>query len=224
MSSRKKIRPHQRQRTRSALVQSALQAIQRGETPTLESAAESAGVSRATAYRYFASQQALLLETSLEAFNATNAECSINEGPVEFRVDAAVRTLLSMADQHEVSLRIFLVSSIELWLRSRKDGTFPVRKGRRLEWLNRALAPVTGLTSRQQRRLNTALSMLCGIESLIVAKDVCHCSAREAEETCAWAAQAILRAALDPSPSPRPAQAAKQASTGNKKPSRSLKS
>jgi AcrR family transcriptional regulator len=199
MSSDKKVRLSQRQRTRAALVQAAMKAVQRGETPTIENAAEEAGVSRATAYRYFDSQQALLIETSLEEFNAPSNVGAIHEGPVESRVDAVVRTLLTMADKHEVYLRTFLKSSIEQWLRTQKDGleTYPVRKGRRIEWLDYALEPLESMPSRQKRRLKFALSMLCGVEALIVAKDVCHCSAAEAQETCAWAAQAILSAALE---------------------------
>src|SRR6516162_478032 len=111
MSSEKKIRLNQRHRTRAALVHAAMQAVRRGETPTVESAAEDAGVSRAAAYRYFTSQQALLLETSLEEFNAPSSAGGIHSGPVESRVDAAVRGLLSMADHRESYLRTFLMCS-----------------------------------------------------------------------------------------------------------------
>jgi hypothetical protein len=34
-------------------------------------------------------------------------------------------------------------------------------------------------------------------EAMTVAKDVCGCTARQAEEASRWAAQAILRAALE---------------------------
>jgi AcrR family transcriptional regulator len=206
MSTEKKIRLNQRQRTRAALVHAAMQAVSRGETPTVESAAEDAGVSRATAYRYFTSQQALLLETSLEEFNAPSSAGGIHSGPVESRVDAAVRGLLSMADHRESYLRTFLMCSMEQWLRSQKEGreNYPVRKGRRLEWLDHALSPLDSMPAGQMRRLKIALSMVCGIEALVVAKDVCRCSAAETEEACAWAANAILNAALESSQSRRP--------------------
>ena len=41
-----KLRPNQRQRTRAALVQAAMEALTRGETPTVEAAAGAARVSR----------------------------------------------------------------------------------------------------------------------------------------------------------------------------------
>ncbi len=42
------------------MVQTAVELMQRGETPSVSAAAEAAGVSRATAYRYFPSQAALV--------------------------------------------------------------------------------------------------------------------------------------------------------------------
>ncbi len=207
MSSAKKPRFNQRQRTRTALVQAAMQAVHRGETPTVEDAAQAAGVSRATAYRYFASQQALLLETSLDAIGIVSDSRLIDEGPIESRVDAFIRSFLRMGLDHEAYLRTFLKFSMEQWLQAHKGGygDYPVRKGRRLPWLDRALAPAKSLSPREKRRLRTALSLLCGVEAVIVTKDVCRCTAKEAEETCRWAAQALLRAALDPPRSKRSA-------------------
>lgn len=201
-SRTKKLRLNQRRRTRAALVEAATQAVQRGETPTIEEAAEAAGVSRATAYRYFTSQQALLLEASLDAIATIPDLSLVDEGPVESRVDAAVSFLVRMAHDHEPVQRTFLMLSLEQWLRTspKSKGNYPVRKGRRIPWLDRALAPVQSLSPRQKRRLRTALSLVCGIEAMIVAKDVCRCTPKEAEEASRWAAQAILRAALTDSP------------------------
>jgi AcrR family transcriptional regulator len=199
MSSTKKPRFNQRRRTRAALVEAATQAVRRGETPTIESAAAAAGISRATAYRYFTSQQALLLETSLDAVSTIPDPSLVDEGPVESRVDMAIRFIVRMAHSHEPFMRTFLMLSMDHWLHTHKDGKdgHALRKGRRIPWLDRALAPLRELSPREQRRLRTALSMLCGVEAMIVAKDVCGCTARQAEEASRWAAQAILRAALE---------------------------
>lgn len=198
MSRAKRPRDNQKQRTRAALVEAALEAVRRGEAPTLEESAEAARVSRATAYRYFASKEALLLETSLEAMSDIPDATVVAEGPVESRVDAAIRGLLRMSYENELYLRAFLKYSMEQWLKTRKDGNgnCPVRKGRRLGWLDRALAPLK-LPPARKRRLRMALSMLCGIEAVIVATDVCRCTAKEAEAASRWAAQALLRAAVE---------------------------
>ncbi|MCU1456443.1 MAG: regulatory protein TetR, partial [Actinomycetia bacterium] len=53
-------RTQQKQRTRQALVNAAREQVARGLAPTVEESAEAASVSRATAYRYFPNQRALL--------------------------------------------------------------------------------------------------------------------------------------------------------------------
>jgi len=198
-SSTKKLRLNQRRRTRAALVEAARKAVQQGETPTIEAAAEAAGISRATAYRYFTSQQALLLEATLDVIGTIPDPRMVDEGPVESRVDAAIQTFIRMGFDHEPVMRTFLMLSLEQWLRTHQGGgdNYPVRKGRRIPWLDRALAPLSRLSPSEKRRLRTALSMLCGVEAMIVAKDVCGCTAKQAEEASRWAAQAILRAALE---------------------------
>jgi len=54
-------RTRQKERTRAALLDAARQLLAQGRTPTVEDGAEAAGISRATAYRYFANQRALLV-------------------------------------------------------------------------------------------------------------------------------------------------------------------
>ena len=59
-------RIRQKERTRAALLDAARELVARGEMPGVEEAAETAGVSRATAYRYFPNQRALLVATHPE--------------------------------------------------------------------------------------------------------------------------------------------------------------
>ena len=58
-------RVRQRRRTRRALLLAAGELVEAGRTPTVAEAADAADVSRATAYRYFPSQDALLAEAVL---------------------------------------------------------------------------------------------------------------------------------------------------------------
>ena len=55
-------RANQKARTRAAIVEAAQRLKRQGETPTIAEAAAHAGVSRATAYRYFPTQEALDVE------------------------------------------------------------------------------------------------------------------------------------------------------------------
>jgi hypothetical protein len=154
-------------------------------------------VGKATAYRYFASQEALLLEPSLDVIGQGPDERAVTEGPVSERVDAVIGAVVRMSFDHEALLRAFLKHSMEQWLRGHEEGSgdYPVRKGRRVAWPERALEPLHSLPPRERRRLMLALSMLCGVEAMVVAKDIYGCTLREAEATSRWAAQAILRAA-----------------------------
>src|SRR5690606_31279398 len=59
-------RPNQRSRTRKDLLQAAARLVKQGRKPTVEEVAAEALVSRATAYRYFPSIEALLTEAELD--------------------------------------------------------------------------------------------------------------------------------------------------------------
>ncbi len=59
-------RPNQKTRTRKDLLQAAARLMKQGRTPTLEEVAEEALVSRATAYRYFPSVEALMVEAAVD--------------------------------------------------------------------------------------------------------------------------------------------------------------
>src|SRR5919198_6114983 len=57
-------RERQTRRTRRALIAAADELFAEGRVPTVAAVAERADVARATAYRYFPTQEALLLETT----------------------------------------------------------------------------------------------------------------------------------------------------------------
>ena len=66
MADRRRRAPNQRRRTRKDLLQAAARLMKQGRKPNLEDIAAEALVSRATAYRYFPSVEALLVEASLD--------------------------------------------------------------------------------------------------------------------------------------------------------------
>src|SRR5512140_3415920 len=61
-------RPQQRRRTRMALLSAAAKLLAAGKTPSVTEVADAADVSRRTAYRYFPTQDQLLVEAALEGF------------------------------------------------------------------------------------------------------------------------------------------------------------
>lgn len=82
--------------------------------------------------------------------------------------------------------------------RSATDPGQPVRGYRRVEWIERALAPARHtLGKRRFERLVSALSMVIGWEALVVARDIRALSQEEAEDVSSWAARALVRAAIE---------------------------
>jgi AcrR family transcriptional regulator len=60
-------RINQKRRTRVAVLEAAKQLLREGQLPSVADAADAARVSRATAYRYFPTQEYLLSEAALES-------------------------------------------------------------------------------------------------------------------------------------------------------------
>ena len=75
MSEHRSGRPNQTSRTRKDLLQAASRLMKQGRRITLEDVAEEALVSRATAYRYFSSVDALLVEAPIDGGRSHSRGC-----------------------------------------------------------------------------------------------------------------------------------------------------
>ncbi len=198
-------RANQKERTRAALVTAASELLRRGAAPpTVAEAAEAAKVSRATAYRYFPTQEALLVEVAALGPMMAPVEAALAALPPGGDPEARLLRLLDafnpvlFADQ--ATMRTALRVYLDTWFENRRAGdeSPAVREGRRTRWLDEALAPARrGMPARQWRRLRAALSLTLGSEALIVMKDVCRLGDEEALAVLRWAAAALLRAGLD---------------------------
>ncbi len=171
-----------------------------GEVPTVAGAAARAEVSRATAYRYFPTQEALEIEIAGVSPDVEATEAAVERirgDDLEKRLLALVDAINPVAFEHEEDFRKALWVYQDTWLRSRRSGSEPpvVREGRRLRWLDRALEPLD-MPAEGKDRLRAALALTLGGEALVVMKDVCHLDDEEALDVLRWAAQAILRAGL----------------------------
>src|SRR5262249_36234360 len=135
-------RPNQKSRTRKDLLQAASRLMRQGREPSLEDVAEEALVSRATAYRYFPSVEALLVEASLDI--ATPPEDVIFEGvttsdPIA-RLERVDTALEQMTAANEPQLRGMLIPSLQRSLMA--DGeALPARQNRRTPLIESALEP-----------------------------------------------------------------------------------
>ena len=209
------LRANQKERTRVALLAAAGELLRRGLSPTVADAAEEAKVSRATAYRYFPTQEYLLIELTHLMPALKPVEDLLSDMPsddAEDRLHALLGTFNPVLLSQEVSMRTVLRGALETWLENRRKGVAaPVREGRRVSWLDKVLEPVRkDLTKPQYRRLRSALALTLGIDSIVIMKDVCGLGDEEALEVLDWAAAALLRAGLEQAQA-KPRRGAKRA-------------
>jgi len=187
-------RRDQKQRTRQALITAARDLLAQGATPTVEEAAAASSISRATAYRYFPNQRALLVGAHPEV----NVRSLLGaDAPVEpeARLDAVVNASAEIFLSSEVTYRTMLRLSLEAEPAARGD--LALRKGLRLRWIEDALEPVRDQLPRDDfRRLVHAIAVAIGIEAIIVLVDLAGLSRTEAVEVIRWSARALLRSAL----------------------------
>ena len=186
-------RTAQKQRTRDALVAAARDLVTQGLTPTVEAAAEAASISRTTAYRYFATQGALLAAAHPE----TAWQSALPENPprdVAARLDlvlaATSKMLLDTEPQQRTMLRLSLDAGPD------ERAQLPLRQGRVIKWLEEALEPLQEHMTREDRhRLALAIRSATGIEALAWLTDIGGLSRADAVELMRWSAHAMLDAA-----------------------------
>ena len=194
-------RANQRHRTRKDLLQAASRLMKQGAKPTLEEVAEEAMVSRATAYRYFSSVDALLLEAALDVV-VPDVDELFRDAPAEdpvARVERVDDALHEMINANEPQIRMMLARSLESVLAGGQDTDTPQRQNRRLPLIEAALAP-----TRQQfrpaalRSLAPALALIVGTEGWIAGRDVLQLDDAQCRKVKRWAIQALIEAAKKP--------------------------
>lgn len=191
-------RTAQKRRTRDALVAAAREVVARGETPTVEAAAEAAGISRATAYRYFPSQHALLVAAHPEAGAVSLLpEHAPDDAAtrLDLVVDAFTRSLLENEAQQRTMLRLSLEATPE------ERSQLPLRQGRGIAWIEEALEPLRAeMSDAEVHRLALAVRSATGVEALVWLTDVGGLSRDDATALMRWSARGLLQSALDEPP------------------------
>jgi len=186
-------RPRERQtrRTRRALIEAADELFAEGRVPTVAAVAERAQVARATAYRYFPSQEALLLETTFlgdsETMRAIPQLAAAVEGPGE-RIAEAVRTGAEWTLGREARLRMVLRASL--------DPSGAQRPARRRAYIAALIDPLE-LPAEIHARLAGALTLLFGIDPIVSLMDNGDVAREAIPDVLAWTARRLVEAALE---------------------------
>lgn len=191
-------RANQKRRTRKDLLQAAAQLMKQGRRPSLDEVAEAALVSRATAYRYFPSTDALLAEASLDVVTPDPAALFAGNAPADpvARLEKVDAALHEMTLANEPALRLMLANALQRAARGEVGSETPLRQNRRTPLIEAALEP-----ARRQFKpgsldlLGKALALIVGTEAMVVFKDVLQLDDAEARRVKRWAIRALVEAA-----------------------------
>ena len=171
---------------------------QDGHIPSVAEVAVRSKVSRATAYRYFASRSALVTAVIDSSLGPVRTLASDNPSGRE-RVHELFLQTFPRFKEFEPQLRAAAQLSLEQWALERAGllEEEPYRRGHRVRILQHAIAPlVPSLTPALRDRLHRALSVVYGIEPYVILKDIWSLPDREVERTALWMADALIDAAL----------------------------
>jgi AcrR family transcriptional regulator len=203
------------------MLDAAMRLMQDGLVPSISDVAAAAQVSRATAYRYFPTQSALIQAAVDEALGPI-LEWKSSSTDVEQRVQELISFSYPRLDQYEAPLRAALRLALDQWALLHagilgEEMILP--RGRRIGLLNAALAPLRKkLGKARGDRLAQGLSLVFGTEAFVVLKDIWGLGGKEAEQVALWTARALIRSAMQddaapPRRAPRSSGARKNGST-----------
>ena len=188
-------RTNQKARTRDALIAAARHLLAEGVTPTIEAAAAEAAIGRTTAYRYFPNSRALLVATYPEIDMPSLLGPDPPGDPLA-RLEIMAESLTQQLLEHEPELRAQLRLALE---GEPADGeSLPLRRWRRIRWIEDALSPLSGrMPELELRQLVYGIGATLGIEPLVWLTDMGGLSREEAVEVMRSNARTLLRSALE---------------------------
>jgi len=187
-----------RARMRKIMLDAAMGLMQSGLIPSVSDVAEAAQVSRATAYRYFPTQAALIQAAVDEALGPILAWTS-DSGDPEERVTELVKFAYPRMENYEATLKAALRLALDQWARRHAGivGEAPMVRGHRIGLLHSAVQPLKGkLTPEGFERLTQGMSLIFGTEAFVVLKDIWGLDRKRAEGVALWTCHALIQAAI----------------------------
>ncbi len=169
-----------------------------GRPLSVAEVAAAAGVSRATAYRYFPSRSQLVNAIVGESLGPVRS-FEPKQASGRARIQELFAEMFPRFRDFEPQLRAAMQLALEHWALERAGELReePFRRGHRAAILGRTAAPLReSLGDAGFDRLLKALSILFGIEPYIVLKDIWGASNREVDAITRWMADALVDAAL----------------------------
>jgi AcrR family transcriptional regulator len=191
-----------RAHTQATLLAEAMNLARHGAVVTVAEVAAAAGVSRATAYRYYPSRARLIEAIVAESLGPVRRFESRELAGADRVRDLFNRTFPRFKE-FEPQLRAALQLALE-HTALEKAGQLqeePFRRGHRRAILARAAEPLRlHLGTRDFENLLKALSLVYGIEPYVILKDIWCASNREVDRVARWVADAVIEKALRDAP------------------------
>jgi AcrR family transcriptional regulator len=202
------------------MLDTAMRLMQTGLMPSVSDVAEAAEVSRATAYRYFPSQAAMI-QAAVDAGLGPILEWESTAPDVETRVTDLMEFSYPRISAYEATHRAALRLALDQWAR-RQAGTIGdearIVRGNRKRLLREVLEPLRDtLDAETLDNLTQGLSLMFGIEAMIVLKDIWGLDKEQAQRVAIWTAQSLVRTALAESGARKTPTSAKKKNTSARK-------
>jgi len=197
----------QKSRTRAALLDAARAISRDGGLLTVAAAADRAGISKATAYRYFTDPGTLAYEATLDLIVKSPAEIVGDSPDVRARVHRAAQYFRAFPRDNEGMFRQFFARTMDNWITAK--GNRPLTRGaRRIPAFALALDPVRGLLppDRFERLVLALASSATGFEQHIAMTDVCGLTPAQSDDLGREVVEALLNHFLGPHLPANPSQ------------------
>ena len=189
-------RAAQKLRTRQALMDTAVELVKAGRRPSVSAVADQAGMSRATAYRYFPSQDLMLSEAMIRA--AAGPDTMMPAGTQAADPAKVAAAITRQAGQFSLDHEERLRTALRLSLDPQSGYQRPGRRGR---WIDDILAAAGDrLDPPARARLSAALHLVLGIDPIIALTDIAGLDRAEALDLLEWVAATLVEAAIEQSP------------------------
>lgn len=191
-----------RKRTYILLVTTALDLFEKGAMPSVSELAFEAGVSRATAYRYFPTQSDLITATVNASLGPILTWRPQSEKTNE-RIDELLRYAFPRMFEHEGVLRAALQVSLQQWASDRsslQNVDIPkvkrLQRGNRKDILSMVTTPMKGEYPQETiDKVIKAFSVIYGSEIFLVLKDIWMLDNQQVIEIAQWMAKAVINQA-----------------------------
>lgn len=181
-------RTNQKLETRSKILASAQYFLKKGIEFNLEDIAKKTGISRATVYRYYSNIDVLSTEAGLDISTKTPEVLYENLSNLELneQILGVQNYFNNLAINHENTFRKYLSTVIVSKESEAKRGA---RRKRTLQ----LVLENTSLTKKEKEDYSNIITLLMGIEPIIISKDVCGLDNNESLKTLELAMQLILK-------------------------------